>query len=195
MSAAEIRMEAMARNMSAPPRTTLSFSALAPAPPAAGEPISSGAGLRFICRLDARALTRRHRKKVGTVAAGAEADELHQRIRTAAAQVRAEVERAGGATVAAAKPDRATPIEALVDELHDLIARDPLAAAGLPGVGLFLPVRETRAPLPSLLRTLAILSRRRGPLFLRDADPVVWAAIADGPFDLWVPSAAPRSIG
>ena len=73
MSAAEIRMEAMARNMSAPPRTTLSFSALAPAPPAAGEPISSGAGLRFICRLDARALTRRHRKKVGTVAAGAAA--------------------------------------------------------------------------------------------------------------------------
>ena len=47
---------ALARNMSAPPRTTLSFSALVPASGAGDDVVADGAGLTFVCRLDARAL-------------------------------------------------------------------------------------------------------------------------------------------
>ena len=44
--------QALARNMSAPPRTTLTFAALSPGEAASGDPVADGAGLSLLCRLD-----------------------------------------------------------------------------------------------------------------------------------------------
>ena len=47
-----IERRAFARNMSAPPRTTLTFSPLAPQTGASGDAVADGAGLSLVCRLD-----------------------------------------------------------------------------------------------------------------------------------------------
>ena len=72
------------------------------------------------------------------------------------------------------------------------VAIKTLADAGLPRFGLLLPAHENgRAILRSFSRTLAILARRRGTLFLRDADPVVWSAVDGAVLDLWTPATPP----
>ena len=82
-------------------------------------------------------------------------------------------------------------MKAVADELRDLLAAESLADAGLPRFGLLLPPHEIeRALLRSFSRTLAILARRRGTLFLRDADPIVWSAVDGEVLDLWTPAAA-----
>ena len=87
---------------------------------------------------------------------------------------------------------RTAPVEELADELRDIATAVQLAAAGLPPFGMLLGTQDgDRAVEPSLCRTIAILARRRGTVFLRDCDPVVWSALDGRALDLWVPVAAP----
>ena len=87
----------------------------------------------------------------------------------------------------------AAPVEDVTDELRDLLATESLADAGLPRFGLFLPPHGSeRAILRSFTRTLAILARRRGTLFLRDAEPIVWSAVDGEVLDLWTPADGSR---
>ena len=85
----------------------------------------------------------------------------------------------------------------VVDELLAIVATIPLSENEFPGIGLLLPVKDVveRPIMPGLVRTLAVLSRRRGDLFVRDADPIVWAAMQDEALDLWLPTlAAPQRV-
>ncbi len=116
---------------------------------------------------------------------------MHRRIRRA--HVYAQAEAAGRRRAAR----RARAVEGgagskVADRLRDA-GRGSLAAAGLPQVGLLLPAEAgERTVLRHLVRTLAILARRRGSLFLRDADPIVWSAVDGEPLDLWTTVAAGR---
>ena len=179
---------ALARNMSAPPRTTLSFAALVAASGATGDPVADGAGLTFVCRLDARALLPKARQNMGVSKISQDLKHVHNRIRVALVYARVEAERRKRAPSGALKKACAAPVEDLTDELRDLLATESLADAGLPRFGLLLPPHgSARAILPSFNRTLAILARRRGTLFLRDAEPIVWSAMFGAILDLWTP--------
>jgi hypothetical protein len=180
---------ALARNMSAPPRTTLSFTALVPALGATGDAVADGAGLTFVCRLDARALLPRARRKLRATQLSQDLKYVHNRIRVALVYARVEAAQQKRAPTRAVAKTCAAPIETLTDELRDLLAAQSLADAGLPQFGLFLPPHGSeRAILRSFTRTLAILARRRGTLFLRDAEPIVWSAMDGEVLDLWTPA-------
>ena len=85
------------------------------------------------------------------------------------------------------------PVETLVDELREFSVAVALADAGLPPFGIFLPPWNIgREREESLTRTIAILGRRRGAVFLRNAEPIVWTALDGELLDLWVPSAPQR---
>ena len=183
---------ALARNMSAPPRTTLSFSALVPASGAGGDVVADGAGLTFVCRLDAHALLSKARRIRTEGQRKLEPWRIHDRLRVALVYARAEAMGQKRAPSGALAKACATPAETVADELGDVLALVSLADAALPKFGLFLPPMELgRAVLGSLGQTLAILARRRGTLFLRDADPIVWSAVGSDVFDLWTPAPAP----
>jgi len=185
---------ALARNMSAPPRTILKFTALARQAGATGDAVADGTGLAFVCRLDLRALlpASRQGQFPGFFASAAPA-QMHRRIRWAHVYAQAEAAGRRRAQPGALAQSKAAPIEAVADRLRDLLAVEPLAAAGLPQVGLLLPAEAgERTVLRHLVRTLAILARRRGSLFLRDADPIVWSAVDGEPLDLWTTVAAGR---
>jgi hypothetical protein len=186
---------ALARNMSAPPRTTLSYAALAPSSGATGDAIADGAGLRFVCRLDLRALLpESYRQPTRGQFQDPEPAQVHGRLRLALVYAQAEALGKRRALSGSHARARATAIEAVADELRDLVVREPLADARLPRFGLFLQADyDERATLPSLRRTLAILARRRGGVFLRDADPIVWSAVDGEALDLWTPAPATGS--
>ena len=183
----------LARNMSAPPSTTLTFAALAPEAGASGDAVADGTGLRFVCRLDARGLLPKKRQNLGATQRSQDFKHVHNRIRVAFVYAKAEAaghKRVPSGALAAAC---AAPVEAVADELRDLLATESLADAGLPSFGLLLPPHEDgRVILRNFSRTLAILARRRGTLFLRDADPIVWAAVDGVVLDLWTLATAPR---
>ena len=184
--------QALARNMSAPPRTTLTFSALAPETGASGDAVADGAGLALVCRLDVRALlpkqTRFNGLRKGIPGTVSPEDSLRMTYPHARAEADGR-ERPARAAYARA---RTAPVEELADELRDLVAAVSLSAAGLPPFGMLLGTQGgARAVEPSLCRTIAILARRRGTVFLRDCDPVVWSALDGRALDLWVPVAAP----
>ena len=184
--------QSLARNMSAPPSTTLTFAALAPEAGASGDAVADGTGLRFVCRLDARALLPKKRQNLGASQRSQDLKHVHNRLRVALVYARAEAAAHKRAPPKALAKARAAPIEDVTDELRDLLALESLADAGLPRFGLLLPAHENgRAILRSFSRTLAILARRRGTLFLRDADPIVWAAVDGAVLDLWTPATAP----
>jgi hypothetical protein len=184
----------LARNMSAPPSTTLTFAALAPEAGASGDAIADGAGLTFVCRLDARALLPRKRRNLGATQRSQDPKHVHNRIRVALVYARAEAAGRKRAPPKALARTCAAPVEDVADELRALLATESLADAGLPAFGMFLPPQGgERAMLRSFSRTLAILARRRGGLFLRDADPIVWSAMEGEVLDLWTPAAAPGS--
>lgn len=184
---------ALARNMSAPPRTTLSFAALAPSTGATGDAIADGAGLRFVCRLDLRALLpESHRQPTRGQFEDPEPAQVHGRLRLALVYARAEASGKQRALSGSHAQVQVTAIEAVADELRDLVVAEPLSDSGMPRFGLFLRADgDERATLPSLRRTLAILARRRGGVFLRDADPIVWSAVDGEKLDLWTPAPVP----
>ena len=182
----------LARNMSAPPSTTLTFAALAPEAGASGDAIVDGTGLTFVCRLDARALLPKKRQNLGATQRSQDLKHVHNRIRVALVYARAEAAARKRPPPKALAKACAAPIENVTDELRDLLATESLADAGLPPFGMLLPPHGgERAILQSFSRTLAILARRRGTLFLRDADPIVWAAVDGVVLDLWTPVTAP----
>ena len=185
--------QTLAHNMSAPPRTVLNFSALVPPADATGDAVADGAGLTFVCRLDARALLPdSHQTSCPGRFYDPELKQVHERLRMGLVYARTEAAGRKRALSGAFAQTRAMPIEAVADALRDLLAGESLAAAGLPRFGLLLePHGSERAVLPSFKRTLAILARRRGNVFLRDADPIAWTATEGKPFDLWMPAAPP----
>jgi hypothetical protein len=192
MSAAESRAKAMARNMSAPPRTTLTFSALAPASSSQEDSVDVGTGLRFVCRLDARSHVPEARRQTGADANAQDAVHIHQRIRAATLYARAEAAGLTEVSQDALDQIKAPPIEGLADELQVLIAAVPLAEDAFPAIGLLLPIKDATARpiMPGFARTLAVLGRRRGAIFVRSADPIVWTALQGEPLDLWLPAQA-----
>ena len=179
----------LARNMSVMPRTTLSFAALAPAVGATGDAVADGTSLAFVCRLDARALLPKAlRERDPEKIASKDPDRVHDRIRVALVYAQAESTKYRRAKAGALAQACATPVEEVADLLRELLVAHPLAENWLPRVGLFLPPGDgERTAVRSLTRTLAILARRRGTLFLRDADPIVWSAVDGEVLDLWTP--------
>lgn len=187
---------ALARNMSVMPRTTLTFTALAPASGGTGDRVADGTGLAFVCRLDLGALVPDScRRAVFDMHKHLTPLRQEERLRLALVYARTEAAAAKRAPRGVHAEVRAMPIEAAADALRDLIAAESLAEAGLPRVGLVMQSCGGEHPtLSSLRRTLAILTRRRGSLFLRDSDPIVWSALDVDVFDLWttvVPSGRP----
>ncbi len=189
------RRQSLARNMSAPPSTTLTFAALAPESGATGDAVADGAGLAFVCRLDARALLPRTRRNAGARPGTARIPSMStDRIRVALVYARAEAAGRKRAPPKAIAKACAAPVEdagrrvarparrGVARRRRPAGVRDVPAAAG-----------GERAILRSFSRTLAILARRRGTLFLRDADPIVWSAMDGEVLDLWTPAAAPGS--
>lgn len=163
----------LARNMSAPPRTQLTFSAVR------GEgQAEPGCGMHFVGRVDLHNLIP---KKY------LESTDRETRIR--AAFLRAKAELAGRK-----RPSRAEAgamqdgvVEDIFEQLADLVRAIPIA--DLPTMGFFVAKRgnQDRRSITSLLLALAILSRRRGNVFLRSAEPVLWNAFDDPSIDLWAP--------
>lgn len=185
-----VEADALARNMSAPPRSTLNFTRLLPERNGTGDSITDGAGMKFLCRLKTEAFTpkryrqRRHRE------GNWEAFSLEDRIRLAYPRARSEVEGRKTTSAKALRRSIDAPVEMLADELRDIAASIPLASLALPAFGIFMPPHNTaRAEEESLIRTIAILGRRRGGIFLRDVDPIVWTAMDGELRDLWTPIA------
>lgn len=186
---------AVARNMSAPPRTKLTFAPLAPAKGASGDAVADGTGLAFVCRLDVCALLPDPRKRAFlTRLLCPEPEDVHARIRLVRAYAQAEAAGRTRLLPNALARAEAEPIESVADSLRDLLGTEALAGKELPRVGLLLPPQDAdRTVLRSVRRTLAILARRRGTLFLRDADPIVWSTVGGHALDLWTPVAAGRA--
>ncbi len=194
MSAAEIWLKGMrlARNMSAPPRTTLTFSALATTAASADDAMDGGTGLHFFCRLNPRAHLPVARQMTGARARAQDAAHIHERIRAAVLYGRAEASGCTEVTQELTDQIMTPAIEGLADELQAMLVGVPLPPEEFPAIGLLLPIKEEtpRPILPGLVRTLAVLGRRRGSIFVRDADPIVWTALRGDPLDLWLPGSA-----
>lgn len=166
-------------NMSAPPRAQIGFRAVRPAdvPPDEGE--AAACGLRWLARLAPAELIPLRRRT------GADADRA--RLRLSLARAQAEI-------AARPLPRRLPaaiarlPLEAVADALRAIAGEVPLASLGWPAFGLLLPARgEPRPHERSVRVTVAVLARRRGSVFLRDAEPLAPASF-DGPvLDLWAP--------
>ncbi len=165
--------------MGPPPHKMITFRPLRAEAPEAGQAPGAAIGLRWLARLAPGELIRPRRLS-------GRAAEL-ARLRRALA--RAGAERAGR------PPGGRLPVaitrmtfEALADALRADAAEVPLASLGLPAFGLLLPARDAVRPHERSVRlTLAVLARRRGSVFLRDAAPLAPASF-DGPaLDLWAP--------
>ena len=164
-------------NMSAPPRTVITFRPLRALGPEAGPEADPASGLRWLSRLAPAELIRVRRRK------GAPGDDVRLRLSLA----RAQAEQAG------LPPPRRLPIaiarlplEAVADALRALAADVPLASLGLPAFGLLLPARgEPRPHEGSVRLTVAVLARRRGGVFVRDAAPLAPASLEGPALDLW----------
>ena len=185
--------QALARNMSAPPRTTLTFSALAPASGATGDAVADGTGLAFVCRLDARALLPKSR------AGDADASQLRARSRSrfmTASGSGSSTRRRKRRDASEPPPERsrsacATPVEAVADELRDLLAggvarwRRPAAVRAVPaGAG------ERASPYCRASRgRWRSLPAAAAPSFCAMPIPIVWSAVEGEPLDLWMPAA------
>jgi hypothetical protein len=178
-------------NMSAPPRAQIGFRAVRPAdlPPDQGE--AAACGLRWLARFDAAGLL------APPFEPGVLPDLVEEslrrdgalRLRLALARARAE---GAGKPLPARVPRgiAALPVEAVADAVRDIAATLPLAAQGLPAFGLLLPARDVRDCVRGVRLTVAVLARRRGSVFLRDAEPLAIASL-DGPMlDLWAPALA-----
>jgi len=145
--------------------------------------ITASTGLAFVCRIDLTTLLpKKHLEK-------ADRDNL---LRAALAYAQAEAAGRKRVSAAALNAIMAKHIATVADELRDLVSGEPLQAFGLPAFGIFAGFRDSQRPaVTSLRQALAILSRRRGKVFLRNSDPIIWEAFADPHMDLWTP-VAPR---
>lgn len=183
--------QALARNMSAPPRTTLTFAALSPGAGPSGDPVADGAGLSLLCRLDFGGLMPKRCDRTIRLNSVWQVGNPEDHVRIAYPYALAERDSRKRPTRKAYAHAKAAPIEALVDELCAIAAAVSLSAASLPPIGLFVPRDGTdRVPEASVCKTIAILARRRGAMFLRDSDPIIWSAMSAKALDLWLPVSA-----
>ncbi|MCC6772465.1 MAG: hypothetical protein IT360_14820 [Gemmatimonadaceae bacterium] len=184
-------------NMSAPPRSVLTFRPVVPVGDAGDPSPTLGTGMRWRCRVRLGERDQALVDGLGAERAAQVASEPdHGGGRRVLALALAEEE--GGATPSDALWDRvwALPAEALADELCAVALRVDLAALGYPRFGLFL--REdggARPSEPSLRVALALLARKRGRVFLREAEPLAPHTITALGWDLWVPLPASPEEG
>jgi hypothetical protein len=161
-------------HMSAPPRTVITFRPLRALGPEGGPEADPASGLRWLSRLTPAELIRVRPRK------GAPGDDVRLRLSLARAQV--ELPPPRRLPIAIAR----LPLEAVADALRALAADVPLASLGLPAFGLLLLARGERRPHEGSVRlTVAVLARRRGSVFLRDAAPLAPASLEGPALDLW----------
>lgn len=182
-------------NMSAPPRATITFRALAGPHVAEDGDRAAGSGLRWVCRIDLPGVFR-------PVPEGMARDPAEPLMwahtleleRSLLAHALAE-ERGSKEPDAALRREVDTlPAEALHEALREAAARADPIALGLPGFGLLRPVRPTapRRRTEAMRLALAVLSRRRGDVFLAGADPLSPSSLYQ-PLDLWAVEPPPQA--
>lgn len=190
----------VARNMSAPPRTRLTFAPLLPGGQTVdgGDRVAAASGLRFICRLDLRSHFPVSMRADDSSTYNDDDVRRESRLQALMALVRGRAAGRAEPTRAQLRRAQRQPIDTLTDELEALVNAvrlDDIEGVNLPPVGLFVQYADTdaRPVFQDFTQTIAILARRRGSLFLRDAQPIVWNTLHGRPVDLWQPVAA--SIG
>lgn len=177
-------------NMSAPPRATISFRLVTAR--GAAQDAFPATGLRWVCRIDLPAVFWPRPEGMGRDIAQQETwqETLAPQRRLLAQALAEEGGHAHPASELAAQAD-AMPADAVLEALRDLALRADPAALGLPAFGLLRPVRGTQPrPCTGRMRlAIAVLARRRGGVFLRQADPLPPASVIEA-LDLWTPAPA-----
>jgi hypothetical protein len=178
-------------NMSAPPRATLTFRPLRM--PGADGRESPVAGFRFVCRIDVVGYF--WPASPGVPRDPAEDILWEQTLepqRRLLAQALAEERGRSTPDSALAVRVGTMPADAVLEGLREVALRTDCIALGLPVFGLLRPAvaarRRRRVPMRV---AVAVLARRRGGVFLREADPLVPSAVTRA-FDLWTPQEAER---
>jgi hypothetical protein len=173
-------------NMSAPPRATITLRPLRR--PGADGRAAAVTGFRPVCRIDV--VGRFWPVPPGTPRDPAEGIdwgqtlEPHRRL-LAHAIAEERGEQAPDAQLAA-RID-AMLADSVLEALREVAARADCAALGLPAFGLLRPAGGApHAHSASTRVAVAVLARRRGGLFLRDADPLAPASVTEA-LDLWAP--------
>lgn len=196
--AAEVGCPTLARNMSAPPRSTVSFR------PYGSEIVETnvvnGYGLRLRLRADPDSLIKVQRtalnRRMGAIrrqalACGRAKDQPGAIVAIAELRVLRLTGLVGIASDMAGEPTvslEGLPQEALLDHLADLSRRLPLT--DLPAMGLVEPVTAQSPQWPRQacdpLATLWLLTHVNGRTFDRDGLPMLAAGLAEGrAYDLY----------
>ncbi len=177
-------------NMSAPPRATITFRPLRQ-PDADGRE-SPVTGFRLVCRVDV--VGRFWPVPRGVARDPAEGVLWSQTLepqRRLLAHALAEERGEQAPDAALTEQVEAMPADAVLEALREVASRADCAALGLPAFGLLRHARRTRSHRTAPMRVaLAVLARRRGGIFLREADPIAPASLTDA-FDLWTPQPPP----
>ena len=177
-------------NMSAPPRATISFRLVAQR--AEAQDAFPTTGLRWVCRIDVAGVFWPLPEGVARdIAQRARWQETLEPQRRLLAQALAEEGGREHPDADLAAQIDAMTAEAVTDALRDVAQRADPVALGLPTFGLLRPVHGTRGRQCTALMRLAaaVLARRRGGIFLRQADPLPISSVTEA-LDLWTPEPA-----
>jgi hypothetical protein len=174
-------------NMSAPPRATISLRLVRRRAQAQdGFPAT---GLRWVCRIDVPGcFWPVPEGRPRDIAEGAVWHDTLEPQRRLLAQALAEEDGQERASAELAARIDVLPSEAVFEALRDVALRADPAALGLPAFGLLRPARGTavRQRASRMRLVAAVLARRRGGVFLRQADPLPLACVTEA-LDLWTP--------
>jgi hypothetical protein len=182
-------------NMSAPPRSLINFRPIQPSgrskATGTGQAGMGTSGLRWLCRIDV--INRFWPEPPGMgrdPAEGVDWTLTREPERRLLAQALAEERGVAEADEALSSEIAALPAEDVFDRLREVAQRVDLVVLSLPRMALLLPASPaSRRPEASDMRlAVAVLTRRRGTVFLRDADPIPLAQVYR-PLDLWEPCA------
>ena len=188
-------------NMSAPPRTTITFRPAAARPwqpsgndgaPGASEG-SSANGLRWICRVDV--INHFWPVKPGAgrdIAGSIDWQQTREPDRRALVQALALEHGTPGDDPSLVAHVRELSAEAVSDELREVGRRADPGQWGLPPIAVLIgSAHNGRRPITTDMRlAVAILARTRGTIFVRAADPIS-LTVMQPPFDLWALGPAP----
>jgi len=172
-------------NMSAPPRATISFRLVAQRAEAQDE--FPATGLRWVCRIDVPTVFWPLPEGVARdIAQLADWQQTLEPQRRLLAQALAEEGGQEQADADLRAQIDAMTAETVMDALRDVALRADPVALGLPTFGLLRPVHGTRARQCTAQMRLAaaVLARRRGGIFLRQADPLPISSVTEA-LDLW----------
>lgn len=188
-------------NMSAPPRALINFRPVQASgrskPAGTGQTGAGTSGLRWLCRIDV--INRFWPEPPGMArdtAEGLDWTFTREPERRLLAQALAEERGFAEADEALSSEVAALPAEDVFDRLRDLARRVDLVALSLPRMALLLPAspRGRRPETSDMRLAVAVLTRRRGTVFLRDADPIPLGQVY-WPLDLWEAGATGRQGG